>query len=314
MRLVAYSVRGRVALGALRRDGVVDLDRAYRAALHHGGELDELAVADRRVPPDLQDFLGGGVTAMSAARRALAYVEQRQLEGGQDALFHPIADVELLPPIRSPGKLICVGLSYRSYLEEIGESAPGYPILFNKVPTSLIGHEQSIVLPRIRRQVDYEGELAVVIRRRGKYISERGALDHITGYACANDVRAHDIEFRTSQWTRGKILDTFCPLGPALVTRDELPDPGELPLRTVLNGETVLDACTSDMVFPVPALVSYVSSLTTLEPGDIILTGTPGGIGCNRNPQRFLRPGDEISVQIDGIGTLANPVNSESRS
>ena len=167
------------------------------------------------------------------------------------------------------------------------------------------------MLPRISQQVDYEGELAVVIGRRGKYIPEQDALSYVAGYTCANDVSAHDIEFRTSQWTSGKMLDTFCPLGPVLVTRDELPDPGSLPLTTILNGQTVQEDCTSDMVIPVPFLISYISSLATLEPGDVILTGTPAGIGCNRQPQVFLQAGDHISVQIEGIGTLANPVIAE---
>jgi acylpyruvate hydrolase len=168
MRLVAYSLRGRVALGALWREDVVDLHRAYRAALVHGGELDELAVADRRVPPDLQGFLDGGETAMAAASRALDHVERRRLAGERDDLSHPLAEVELLPPVRRPGKLIGVGLNYRSHLAEIGEPSPEYPILFNKAPTSLVGHGHAIVLPRISRQVDYEGELAVVIGRRGQ--------------------------------------------------------------------------------------------------------------------------------------------------
>jgi 2-keto-4-pentenoate hydratase/2-oxohepta-3-ene-1,7-dioic acid hydratase in catechol pathway len=168
-----------------------------------------------------------------------------------------------------------------------------------------------VVLPRVSRQVDYEGELAVVIGRRGKYIPEQEALSHVAGYACANDVSANDLEFRTSQWTSGKMLDTFCPLGPALVTLDELDDPLHLPLRTTLNGRTVQDAFTSDMLFDVPYLVRYISSLATLEPGDVILTGTPAGIGCNQNPPVFLRPGDEVSVTIGGVGTLTNFVVAE---
>jgi hypothetical protein len=147
--------------------------------------------------------------------------------------------------------------------------------------------------------------------RRAKYVTERDALAHVAGYTCANDVSAHDLEFRTSQWTSGKMLDTFCPLGPVLLTADEVPDPSGLRLRTTLNGRTVQEAWTSDMVFSVPFLVSYVSSLATLEPGDLILTGTPAGIGCNRNPQVFLQPGDSVSVTVDGVGTLTNPVVAE---
>ena len=221
------------------------------------------------------------------------------------------ADAELPAPILRPGKIICVGLNYRCHLAEIGESAPQYPILFLKPATSVIGPGQAIVLPRVSRQVDFEGELAVVIGRLGKYIREESALAHVAGYTCANDVSAHDIEFRTSQWTSGKMLDTFCPLGPVVATRHEIPDPGSLRLKTLLNGRVVQDATTADMVFPVPFLISYISSLTTLEPGDVILTGTPAGIGCNRNPQMFLKPGDQVKVEIEGIGTLTNPVVAE---
>jgi 2-keto-4-pentenoate hydratase/2-oxohepta-3-ene-1,7-dioic acid hydratase in catechol pathway len=167
------------------------------------------------------------------------------------------------------------------------------------------------VLPRISEQVDYEGELAVVIGKRGKYIPEAEALSYVAGYTCANDVSAHDIEFRTSQWTSGKMLDTFCPLGPVLVTRDEIRNPNALRLRTILNGNIVQDFLTSDMVFSVPFLISYISSLATLEPGDLILTGTPAGIGCNQNPMVFLKPGDVIGVEIEGIGALFNPVREE---
>jgi acylpyruvate hydrolase len=300
-----------VAPGALSRERVVDLRRAYVAALCHWGDEDELAVADLRVPDDLLGLLRGGEASMAAARRALQFVEEQGVANQADGLCHALADVELLAPILRPGKIVCVGLNYHSHLAEIGEPVPEYPILFHKAATSLIGHRQSIVLPRVSRQVDYEGELAVVIGRRGKYLSEQDALSHVAGYTCANDVSAHDLEFRTSQWTSGKMLDTFCPLGPALVTRDEVPDPSLLRLKTFLNGRTVQEACPSDMVFSVPFLVSYVSSLTTLEPGDLILTGTPAGIGCNQKPQVFLKPGDHVSVQIDGIGTLANGVVAE---
>jgi 2-keto-4-pentenoate hydratase/2-oxohepta-3-ene-1,7-dioic acid hydratase in catechol pathway len=153
--------------------------------------------------------------------------------------------------------------------------------------------------------------LAVVIGRRAKYIPQENALSYIAGYTCANDVSAHDLEFRTSQWASGKMLDSFCPLGPVLLTGDEVANPGSLRLKTRLNGHTVQEACLTDMVFSVPFLISYISSLTTLEPGDVILTGTPAGIGCNQNPQVFLQDGDRVSVEIDGIGALSNPVVAE---
>jgi acylpyruvate hydrolase len=263
------------------------------------------------VPSDLLGLLRGGEKSMVAARRAVQFVEERgAMDDGTD-LCHPLSEVELQAPIQRPGKIVCVGLNYRSHLAEIGDPVPEYPILFLKPATSIIGHEQSIVLPRVSQQLDYEGELAVVIGRPGKYIARESALAHVAGYTCANDVSAHDLEFRTSQWTSGKMLDTFCPLGPALLTRDEVPNPGALRLKTLLNGKTVQNATTENMVFPVDFLISYISSLATLEPGDVILTGTPAGIGCNRNPQVFLKAGDHVSVEINGIGTLANPVVAE---
>jgi acylpyruvate hydrolase len=314
MKYVTFIRGGQARLGALSGGDVIDLHRACREALDGLGDGNCSPGTHVTIPLELMDLLQGGETALRLAERTVELAAGNSARLAASDLWSSSTAVELQPPIRRPGKLICVGLNYRSHLAELGESPPEFPILFTKVATALIGHGQAIVLPRVSRQVDYEGELAVVIGRRGKYIPEREALSYVAGYMCANDVSAHDIEFRTSQWTSGKILDTFCPLGPALVTSDELPAPDSLRLRTVLNGETVQDACTSDMVFPVPALISYISSLTTLEPGDVILTGTPAGVGCNQEPQRFLRPGDEISVQIDGIGTLVNHVVSESRS
>jgi acylpyruvate hydrolase len=301
MKLVTYSWKGHVALGALANERVVDL---HRAAVAGFGGAHELAVAN------LLELLRGGERSMRAARRALEFVEGLRAPDSA-RLCHPVSEVELLAPIPRPGKVVCVGLNYRSHLAELGEPAPEYPILFDKPATSIIGHGQSIVLPRVSRQVDFEGELAVVMGRRGKYIPKDDALAYVAGYMCANDVSAHDIEFRTSQWTSGKMLDTFCPLGPALVTRDEIADPVSLRLKTRVNGRTVQDESTSDMLFSVPFLISYVSSLATLEPGDVLLTGTPAGIGCNQKPQVFLRAGDRISVQIEGVGTLTNPVAAE---
>jgi acylpyruvate hydrolase len=310
MKLVTYSWKGNAVLGALSDDRVVNLRRAHAAALRHRGDADELAVADLRVPGDLSALLRGGAASMEAARRALRFAEEQGPDrvGGTCC---PLAEVELLAPVQRPGKVVCVGLNYRSHLAETGERAPDYPILFHKAATSVIGHRQAIVLPRVSRQVDYEGELAVVIGRQAKYVAEPDALAYVAGYTCANDVSANDLEFRTSQWTSGKMLDTFCPLGPVLLTADEVPDPAALRLRTTVNGRTVQDERTSDMVFSVPFLVSYVSSLATLEPGDLILTGTPAGIGCNRKPQVFLQPGDQVSVTVDGVGTLTNPVVAE---
>jgi acylpyruvate hydrolase len=304
MKLVTYSYAGRVAPGALVQDRVVDLSGVIGAPRRRPG-------ADGCFAADLLGVLAGNGASLSDARRAVAYMADWPPTERASALSLPVGDVELLAPLRRPGKVVCVGLNYRSHLAEIGEPEPAYPILFLKPSTSIIGQGEAIVLPRVSRQVDYEGELAVVIGRRAKYVPEADALSYVAGYTCANDISAHDLEFRTSQWDSGKMCDTFCPLGPVLVTADEVPDPGRLRLRTSVNGRTVQDASTADMVFSMPFLISYVSSLATLEPGDVILTGTPAGVGCNRRPQTFLRPGDRVGVRIDGLGTLTNPVVAE---
>jgi acylpyruvate hydrolase len=280
MKLATFRRAGLVSIGAILGDRVIDIGDLYA---------------------DLTSFLAAREDAVNGVREALAH---------RDESF-ATSEVEWLPPVPRPGKVVCAGLNYRSHLALLNEPTPEYPSLFMKPGTSLTGSGQPIILPHVSRQVDYEGELAVLIGTRGKYIPESEALNHVGGYTCANDVSAHDIEFLTTQWTSGKMLDTFCPLGPVMVTADEIPDPTRLRLQTTLNGEVVQDEGTWDMHFSVAALISYISSLATLEPGDLILTGTPAGLGCMRNPQVFLRPGDRIDVSIEGIGVLSNPVVAE---
>ena len=222
-----------------------------------------------------------------------------------------IGEVELLPPIDKPGKILCVGLNYPPPPGDSGWTEPPYPILFHKAATALTGHRNPISIPQISKQVEYEGELAVVIGQQGKNIPRKRALEWIAGYSIANDLGASDIQARSSQWTSGKMFDTFCPLGPVLVSSDEIPDPQDLRICTRLNGEIVQDSSTAEMIFPVAYLVSYISTLTTLEPGDLILTGSPRRAGERPDPRRRLRPGDTISVEIEKLGLLANPVIAE---
>ncbi|HLW00146.1 MAG TPA: fumarylacetoacetate hydrolase family protein [Ktedonobacterales bacterium] len=315
MRLVTYQREGQARIGVLADGQIVDLNRAYRAAIQDSETEDELAVADLRVPTDMIGFLRGGEASFAAAQHALAFVRQ-QLESdantfhAQGIVYAP-DEVSLLPPVVRPGKVVCLGLNYRDHAAESGMAVPEYPILFHKVAGSLVGHQQPIVLPRISSQVDYEAELAVIIGRRGKHIFEKEALDYVAGYANANDVSARDLQFRTTQWTTGKMLDTFGPLGPALVTRDEVPDPQKLSIKTILNGQVLQDSSTAAMIFTVAFTVSYLSQLVTLEPGDVIMTGTPPGIGSARTPPIFLKPGDTVTIEIERLGQLTNPVVAE---
>lgn len=210
-------------------------------------------------------------------------------------------------PIPRPGKIVCVGLNYRDHAEEQGVELPAAPLLFAKFTTSLIGPGDPIVIPPIVTKCDYEAELGVVIGRTVKDVSKENALEAVAGYVVANDVSARDLQFSDGQWTRGKSPDTFCPVGP-LVPAADVPDPHQLAIRAVLNGEVMQDSTTANLIFSIDEIISYASQTSTLEEGDLILTGTPAGVGVFRDPQRLLVPGDEITIEIEGMGSLTNPV------
>jgi 2-keto-4-pentenoate hydratase/2-oxohepta-3-ene-1,7-dioic acid hydratase in catechol pathway len=214
--------------------------------------------------------------------------------------------------IDRPGKIICVGLNYRDHAEETGAELPKAPLLFAKWGNTLIGHGEPILLPPESKEVDYEAELGVVIGTGGRHIPESRALDHVRGYICVNDVSARDLQFADGQWTRGKSPDTFCPVGPRLVPREEIDDPQTLAIKCILNGETLQDSSTANMIFSVAEIISYVSRTITLEPGDLIATGTPAGVGVFRDPKILLKDGDEVTVEVEGLGALTNPVKKES--
>jgi 2-keto-4-pentenoate hydratase/2-oxohepta-3-ene-1,7-dioic acid hydratase in catechol pathway len=227
----------------------------------------------------------------------------------------PIPPGKLLCPVLSPN-IIGIGLNYRSHAEEVGRPLPQFPMVFVKTTNALQHPGDPILLPRSQNtsaEVDYEGELAVVIGRAAKNVSRERALDHVLGYTIANDVSARDWQFKWGggQFCQGKGFDTFCPLGPVLVTADEIPDPGRLAIRTRVNGELRQQSTTADLIFDIPALIAFLSASKTLLPGTVILTGTPAGVGTAFNPPRFLQPGDTVSIQIENIGTLTNPVQAE---
>ena len=254
----------------------------------------------------------GGIHALGGAS-LLEYIMH-----GRDADRQPggetvaLEEARLHAPIVRPGKIVAIGLNYEDHAAETGAEIPEKPIVFAKYPNTLIGPGEPIRIPPITEQVDYEAELAVVIGRRARNVPEAEALEYVFGYANANDVSSRDLQFSEGgQWTRSKSLDTFLPLGPYVATREEVPDPQNLYIRAILNGEVVQDGTTSRMIFSVAELVSFLSTGMTLEPGDVIITGTPPGVGMARDPQLWMKAGDEVSIEIEGLGTLTNPVEAE---
>jgi len=233
------------------------------------------------------------------------------LDGGP-VRYEP-GNCTLLAPVPDPRKIVCVGLNYRDHARETGAEPPAEPILFSKYATTLIGDGAAIVLPAESTQVDYEAELVVVIGRGGRRIPRERALDHVGGYAVGHDVSARDWQLHKPgrQWMAGKTFDTFAPVGPAVVSPDEVPDPHALGIRLRLNGRTLQDSSTGELIFRVDELIAYLSRIFTLEPGDLIFTGTPPGVGMARTPPVWLRPGDVVEVEVDGLGTLRNPVVAE---
>lgn len=220
----------------------------------------------------------------------------------------PFADLVLGPPVPRPGKLICVGLNYKDHAAESNMAVPKSPVTFSKYATSVVGPGAAIRLPAVSSQVDYEAELAVVIGRRAKHVSVEAAWDHVLGYMNFNDVSARDLQFADGQWQRGKSCDTFAPMGPAIVTRDAVTDPHKLRIQLRVNGTTLQDSSTEQLIFGIDRIVSFLSQTVTLEPGDVVATGTPPGVGFARKPPIFLKPGDVVEVEVGGLGVLSNPV------
>jgi len=268
--------------------------------------VDELAAAARR--PDLAGLRDVGDLY---ARGADAVAELRTLAASATAATATVvapADARYAPPVLHPGKIICVGLNYADHIAESRAEPPERIVLFAKFPSCLIGHGDLIRYPAITSQLDYEGELAVVIGRPASHVPASEALDYIGGYTVINDVSARDLQFSEPQWIRGKALDTFAPLGPVLLDAAAAPPVAEMRLRTLVNGDVRQDASCAQMITGVPELIAYISAGITLEPGDIIATGTPSGVALGMNPPAYLEPGDKVSIEITGIGELVNTV------
>lgn len=237
-------------------------------------------------------------------------IVENSLKSSEVPIIHPDQAI-FLPPVPDSRQIIGVGLNFHSHCQEQKRAIPERPIFFSKLVSSLNSHKSAIVLWNLTNQVDYEGEIAIIIGKTCKAIKPDDALSYIFGYTIANDITARDIQFRDKQWTLSKSLDTFCPIGPYVLTKDEINDCGSIHIRTFVNHELRQDAYSLEMIFPIPEIIAYLSQAIELKPGDIILTGTPGGVGVFRNPPIFLKEGDVVEVEIEGIGCLENPVISE---
>jgi 2-keto-4-pentenoate hydratase/2-oxohepta-3-ene-1,7-dioic acid hydratase in catechol pathway len=224
---------------------------------------------------------------------------------------HKLSEVRLLAPISSPPRIFAIGLNYRDHAAEAKMALPSAPVVFFKLPTAIIGPGDAIVLPKNSTEPDYEAELAFVIGKGGYRIPATAWREHVYGYTVINDVSARDVQRATSQWSLAKSFPTYCPMGPAIVTADEIADPHQLAISLSINGETLQNSNTRELIFKIPALIEYISSITPLLPGDIVSTGTPSGVGMGRTPQRWLRPGETVTVTIEGLGSLTNPVVAE---
>jgi 2-keto-4-pentenoate hydratase/2-oxohepta-3-ene-1,7-dioic acid hydratase in catechol pathway len=261
----------------------------------------DLRSADASLPPTLEEIFALGKAGWEQVAAALAR-----------ATPLPQTPTVILPPILRPSKILCVGLNYADHARETDQEIPSEPLIFNKLPTAICGQAAEIVLPRCSQRVDYEAELVVVIGRGGRDISQSSALQHVAGYCCGNDVSARDWQKEKpgGQWLLGKSFDTFGPVGPHLVTADELTEPNNLEIVCRLNGKTMQRSHTGQLIFPIEYLISYVSQVCTLQPGDLLFTGTPPGVGVARNPPVFLKSGDRVEVEIEQIGVLGNPVRA----
>jgi len=299
MRLVTFLQKEDDHMGVLTDRGVVDIEAA------------QTALSTRtEVPVTVKQLLDGGEDALNQLRIFVNELPEGEVN---PSWLKQEDELAFGPCVTDPGKIICIGLNYRRHAEETGMAIPEFPILFNKFNNTLTGHGSEVPLPRNSQKVDYEAELGIVIGRTAKYVTEEDALDYVFGYCTANDLSARDLQMRTSQWLAGKSCDKFSPIGPYLVTADEVGDPNQLDIQCSVNGELRQNSNTSDMIFNCKQIVSYVSQCMTLSPGDIILTGTPEGVVMGYPPedQVYLQAGDVVTVQIEKLGAITNTMVSE---
>ena len=297
MKLVTIKKEGKHVLGVKIENGIIDIEEALRES------------PNNQVHTKIMEVIDGGNEAISALED---YIANLPIENKQNYIKDE-EDVEWGPCVTQPNKIICVGLNYRKHADETNSPYPEVPILFSKFNNTLTGHKCKIAVPKVTQRLDYEVELGVVIGKEAKYVSKEDALDYVFGYCTANDLSARDLQKKTHQWLLGKTCDDFSPIGPYLVTANEVPNPNKLQLKTYVNGEKRQDSNTSDMIFYVDEIVSYISQHMTLTPGDVILTGTPEGviIGYPMEKRVYLKPGDVVTVEVEKLGTLTNKLIEE---
>jgi acylpyruvate hydrolase len=297
MKLVRFSVNGQPPrVGALQGDRIADLQASLAASLARRGVVRAREIAATLAPASTRAFLEGGAATQEAVSAITDWVTV------------PAASARLHAPIDDPGKFICIGLNYRDHAEEAGMPIPKEPPIFAKWNNAILDPGEPILRPRGSTQLDWEVELGVVIGRTARYVSREQALDYVWGYTIINDVSARDFQFLTSQWMAGKIPETFAPVGPYIADRSEITDPHVLSLKTWVNGTQMQDGNTRTLIFDVRYLVSYLSGLITLQPGDLIATGTPPGVGFAKKPPVLMQPGDVCRMEITGLGVLENPI------
>jgi 2-keto-4-pentenoate hydratase/2-oxohepta-3-ene-1,7-dioic acid hydratase in catechol pathway len=328
MKLVTFEAGKKARVGVVEGEWVLSVEAmisllrrrkaSKTAAEKPGFRRATQALLEGEVPQDMIELLGRGAAWRSALRTvAGTLAPERRFGGGAkgpkgrgpgDSLAVPLAKAKLLAPIARPGKITCVGLNYADHAREQGIEPPDRPIFFLKSSNTICGPGDAIQLPPNSSQVDYEAEFAVVLGKRGRRIPEEKAMSYVAGYMILHDVTARDMQFGDNQWFRGKSCDTFAPTGPWIVTPDAVPDINNLRIALSLNSQTLQDSNTSNLIFKVPFLISYLSQSLTWEPGDLLSTGTPPGVGVFRKPPVFLKPGDSVSVTVEHLGTLTNPV------
>jgi 2-keto-4-pentenoate hydratase/2-oxohepta-3-ene-1,7-dioic acid hydratase in catechol pathway len=300
MKLITFSLKETIQIGVLRETVTINLNSL--SAIHVNTNNEESTF-----PTDMLQLVKLGKTGLDYIETMLNWLDEN--ESYKAEVEVDTNSIKLLAPISNPGKVVCVGNNYMDHCIEQNVVPPKQPMIFSKWASCIIGPNEDVILPEDSEQVDYEAELAVIIGKEGKNIPENQALDYIYGYTVMNDVSARDIQFEDVQWVRGKSYDTFAPIGPAIVTADEIEDPHNLDIRLTVNGETLQDSNTKHLIHKIPYIISYLSKGFTFQPGDVIATGTPHGVGVFRNPPIFLKKGDVCTIEIEKVGTLKNPIN-----